>query len=486
MRLFTLLVLLMQPLLLCAHPTLVIENVNIISAHTQSSVSPQRQMHVAIIDGRISQISPSKIAKTIGEQRIDGKGQFLVPGIMDSHVHVSSVPGMGFGEDPVTKQNAALAERYFTQQPNSLLYHGVTQILDPNPGANWQKFTRTNTHPDFFRCEVITSTQSFPFVEKPRKNAAAIFKYLVDENNTNSKATNSPESLVKAIAQSGAICVKLYFEDGYGNASQWPLLPQPIIKRIVQAAHQHHLPVLAHANALDMYQAAIQSDVDVIAHGMWNWGKERWAGKMPEAITSVLKQLNAKDIGYMPTLRLMSGLGELMVPDTLANPAYLNVTPKPLLNWYRQPAADWFKQELIAGFDHLPANKIAEIIQYGQLTKGRQVMQYLHQSGKPLLLGSDTPGSPSFINQPGLTTFLEMKAMADADIPLADILAAATINNARRFNLDSRYGSVEVGKVANLLLLKANPLKTIEAWDKISQVILGGQVLQRETLKAGF
>ena len=72
--------------------------------------------------------------------------------------------------------------------------------------------------------------------------------------------------------------------------------------------------------------------------------------------------------------------------------------------------------------------------------------------------------------------------MVEAGVELVDVLAAATINNAKRFNLQAHYGTVESGKVANVLLLNKNPLETIGAWDSIEFVILHGQVIERESL----
>ena len=74
--------------------------------------------------------------------------------------------------------------------------------------------------------------------------------------------------------------------------------------------------------------------------------------------------------------------------------------------------------------------------------------------------------------------------MVRAGIPLSAIFAAGTINNARQLRLDKDYGTIEKGKVANLLLLDANPLADIEAWTKIDQVILRGKPIERETLAA--
>jgi imidazolonepropionase-like amidohydrolase len=77
-----------------------------------------------------------------------------------------------------------------------------------------------------------------------------------------------------------------------------------------------------------------------------------------------------------------------------------------------------------------------------------------------------------------------MRMMAQSGIPLPAIFRAATINNARQFGMDKNYGTVEAGKVANLLLLTENPLETVRAWTSIDKVILHGDVIKRESLAA--
>jgi len=114
------------------------------------------------------------------------------------------------------------------------------------------------------------------------------------------------------------------------------------------------------------------------------------------------------------------------------------------------------------------------------------IINYLNNSKYPILLASDFPGSPTHANQPGLTTYLEMKAMVNAGLSFHKVLAAATINNAKQFNIDDDYGSVEVGKVANLLLLENNPLESIDAWDTINTVILNGKTIAREDLSVNI
>jgi imidazolonepropionase-like amidohydrolase len=67
-------------------------------------------------------------------------------------------------------------------------------------------------------------------------------------------------------------------------------------------------------------------------------------------------------------------------------------------------------------------------------------------------------------------------------VPLPRILRAATLDNAAAFRLSSELGSIEVGKRADLLLLRANPLTTVTAYDAIETVFLDGEPIARQTL----
>ena len=116
--------------------------------------------------------------------------------------------------------------------------------------------------------------------------------------------------------------------------------------------------------------------------------------------------------------------------------------------------------------------------------RGRRALRYLYELGQPMLLGSDTPSAPTYGNQPGYDTYKEMQLMAQSGIPLAAIFAAGTINTARQFGLQKDYGTIETGKIANLLLLDANPLASVDAWANIDKVILRGEAIDRDSLAA--
>lgn len=460
--------------------SVLIENVTVLSAN---SLEANSEKSVLLTNGRIRQISDVAIEGQIDAQRIAGRGKFLTPGLLDSHVHVSAIPGLGFVSEEATQQHPDLIDAYLVQQPRSYLYHGVTQVIDPNPGVSWGRFDSSPTGPDYFRCEVVTSTSTFPYVEKPTEVANKLYPYLVSDTESDTGDEDSPENVVARIAESGAICVKLYFENGYGNSSEWPLLSSETLQRITTAAHRHNLLVLAHANALDMYQKALDEDVDVIAHGLWHWGADNSFDNTPSSVTSVMETVARRRVGFMPTLRIVAGLGELMQPEIVERVEFRNVTPTLLRQWYGQPEAQWFKSELLAAEDLSP-KLFTRIYRQGIVGRGIRAMQHLDNLGYPLLLGSDTPGSPGYINQPGLNTYHELLLMAEGGISLENIFAAATINTARQFKLDADYGTVEVGKIANLLLLNENPLEAVEAWNSIDTVFLAGVPIERDELLA--
>jgi len=100
-----------------------------------------------------------------------------------------------------------------------------------------------------------------------------------------------------------------------------------------------------------------------------------------------------------------------------------------------------------------------------------------------LLFGSDTPSGDGIGNPPGLNGRFEISRWVEAGVPPARILRAATLDNALTFGLAKDLGTVEVGKRADLLLLRENPLANVSAYDSIETIFLKGEPIARETLR---
>jgi imidazolonepropionase-like amidohydrolase len=78
-----------------------------------------------------------------------------------------------------------------------------------------------------------------------------------------------------------------------------------------------------------------------------------------------------------------------------------------------------------------------------------------------------------------------MHQLQRAGLSLEQIFRAATINNARAFKLESQLGTIEPGKIANLVLLKKSPLESVDAYDGILTVWVHGRPASRDRLAAG-
>ena len=92
--------------------------------------------------------------------------------------------------------------------------------------------------------------------------------------------------------------------------------------------------------------------------------------------------------------------------------------------------------------------------------------------------------SPTYGNLPGLNGYLEMQQLQQAGLSLEQIFRAATINNARMFKIDSQVGTIEPGKIANLVLLKKSPLESMDAYDSIVTIWVHGKQVSRDSLAA--
>jgi hypothetical protein len=113
--------------------------------------------------------------------------------------------------------------------------------------------------------------------------------------------------------------------------------------------------------------------------------------------------------------------------------------------------------------------------------KGLEITGQAHQAGVRILAGTD--GGDSFVF-PGFGLHDELEELVKAGLTPAEALRAATWSGAEFLGVTSRHGSVEPGRMADLVLLEANPLEQIGNTRNIRAVILGGRYFDRALLDA--
>lgn len=445
--------------------------------------------HVLIEDGTIVYVGNEAPKVTGDYKKIEAKGKFLIPGLIDSHVHIMQTNGMSY--DHIQKYSE-LVSKYKEQVPRSYLYYGFTSLI--NLGGitpeYLQWFQAQPIRPDLYHTgwSGAAVANGYPMNNTPkhiRFNVFPNFIYLESEaENIPEPFTaenHTPEMVVNRIGESGAIAVKAYYEKGWDESQ--PELPVPsksIIEKLHKEANQNGMVLTIHANSYEAHSFVTDAGVDVIAHGLWNWGAYSNAPKdsLPNAIKQVLDKQIEKQIGYTPTLAVIDGLRVLADPDFLKNEELERTLPKEMIDWYKSDEGHWFAKEIIVQGSLKEVDSLFANIQL----RGQSALKYISDNGGTILFGTDTPSAPTYGNQPGFTGYSELVQMQDAGLSLDKILTSATINNAKAFHLDSLIGTIEIGKRANMLLLNTNPLKTIEAYNDIHTVFSNGKAIFREDL----
>lgn len=473
--------------------SLIIKSVNVIST-IDGQVS--RNMNVFIENDIIKQVSNQSISKHTDTQTIDGTGKFLIPGLIDSHVHLAKVPGMNGSHK---RKHPKLAEAYLTQQPRSYLYFGYTTVIDLNEYSpkHIADFKNAPVHPDVYTCSqhLDIANGHGMFEENPKTRLGDNPNFLYDHyqrqvlQDKQDLTKHTVKKTVGNIKNSGGICIKTYYENGYGGSEMADYdIPTPdIIRDVVIEARKLNIPTVLHGNSWESYRFALLTDVDIIGHGLWHWGEYRHAKTVPVAIQQTLKEISKRKMGYQPTLHVLNAQRNLFDSEYLKNDDVIKTYPKELIEWYKTAEGKWFQSYIkqyfpshMQNYDHQTMYQTFD----KYLTHAGQALKAISDYKGNLLLGTDTIIGQSYANAPGYSGYEEMQEWRRFGVPLNAILKAATISNAKAFNLEDQYGSVEEGKVANLLILTSNPLEKIGAYNDIETVIIRGKAIERSSLAA--
>jgi imidazolonepropionase-like amidohydrolase len=471
--------------------SLLIKNVRIITGDSPTASAPQ---DVMINEGKIQAIGGGL---TLAERQIDGSGKYLMPGLIDNHVHLDGVPGYkGENSADATMLNEALH-----QIPRSYAYFGFTTVLDLTGSADFiAKWNQQPAGPTAHFCAPLTIPNGYPAVyfgkeaqfkmagsEYMLYNPAQADDYPPDFN----VAAHSPQAVVKLAKQNGAQCIKVFYETGFGAQRNLPVPSLELIKAIVAQAKQLGMPVLLHGNSLAAYEFAVEAGVNTLVHGLWNMGKDTVPQQQTELFSQLATQIVGAGIAVQPSIQVLYGEQELLNPEFFNDQQVQAAIPHQLVQWYQSESGQWMNHELAAHFGGANQDQKAlyqKIKQAYQqpLTTVRTMTNELYQQGASLQFGSDTPSGPFYSQFPGINGRWEMDRWLESGISLSSLFSAMTIGNAKALGLDQQIGQVAVGMQADLLLLHGNPLLDVKAYDTIELVIIKGVALQRASLSARY
>ena len=461
----------------------VIENVTLISPERGA---PLLHADVVLRDGRIAAVGRNLIPGP-HIRRINGSGRFLIPGLIDSHVHAGRSAAL---DDDAIDAHPELWAAYRAQVPRAYLAFGFTSVVDldltPSDKA-W--FEATPLHPHFYSCgrgiKVAggymafnvppLSSPSFPNLVYEPKEAEHWPKSL-------DPADYMAERAVSRAADAGAICVKAFVESGFGMFD-WPYLHTETLQKIQAAARARKLVLFVHANSVDSWQSALDAHADIIAHGLWVWPGDFGNSVPPPAASNVIAEAARSGTHVQPTMQTVAGERSMIDPSLLDDPRLTMALPPAVIGYLRSAEGVKARITLLQEYRKASPPPGFEPLLRSTIERTQATFKVMLRDHVPLLFGSDTPGVDGFGNPPGLSGRIELQNWADAGAPLSLILRAATLDNATALGLSHELGSIEVGKKADLLLLKQNPLTNVSAYDSIETIFLNGEPIAREALR---
>ena len=440
-----------------------ITNVTIADVEKQKLVPNQT---VVITDDLISDISKSnKVKVPKNAIIIDGTEKYLVPGLVDAHIHFFQNGGLYTRPDAIDlrkernyDQEIALAKTDMENKLRRYLQNGITTVIDV--GANYhflkqrKDFTDKNSSPTIF----ITGPLLTTYEPKVYENLGE------DEPFTLTKTIEDGIEGVKKQLQYNPDFIKIWYIAGAEGLSVAESARKnlPIVKAIIDEAHANNLKIAVHATQRITAQLAVENGADYLVH-------------------SVDDEILKDDF-----VQLMKKNKTILSPTLIVNAGYINTFGQKIkISDYELLKADPYQLGSLLDLKHLSdtllvdnyknyANSQKSIL---DLKKADSIsmanLKILSDAGVLIATGTDAGN----IGTLHASSYLaELKAMHKSGMNNWQIIQASTINGAKIFNKENEFGTVSIGKKANLILLDANPIDKIENLVKINIVINKGVV----------
>jgi imidazolonepropionase-like amidohydrolase len=250
------------------------------------------------------------------------------------------------------------------------------------------------------------------------------------------------ETHINQVVDQGASAIKVYFR-----------LPLDLIRQVCEAAHKRGIPVTAHLEMTDPVEA-IEVGVDGIEH-ITSFGMTLLPKREREKYKqSILNDNNARKDGRYAVWKDLD-INSEKVDSLIKFLAEKGTYVSPTLGAFEYQADDLQTDSVkLIAFDNMKSFT-------GKLKNG----------GVRVVVGSHSSIPYAEL---GWAFQREMELLVESGISNSDVIQSATIENAQFFRIEDRLGSIEEGKIADLILIKGNPLADIKATRNIKRVMLNG------------
>jgi imidazolonepropionase-like amidohydrolase len=416
---------------LAAQQALLIEDVTLIDGTGRPA---QPHAYVLVEGGRIAQVADHPIDAPAGARRVDGAGMYLIPGLMDMHIHLSG--GRGRNGPDETAGIRAL---------HGYLYSGFTSVYDAGNNPDYIFGLRARE-----RAGEITAPRIFAtggVVTAPGGHGGGPGATLVD---------SWPEAipLLDAHLEREPDMVKITFDEhGWGTRPLIPLLDPELMAKVGRYLNEHGVRTTVHISHEFRARQAIAAGINTLAHPVIQ-------GPVSEGFVDLMA---ATKTPMVSTLTIGEGYSRLVEhPEFLDGALYQAVYEPELIEMLRGPVRDRY-----AARSWTTWMKVMTPV-------AQENLRLIAAAGGVIVLGSDQSSGPA--------SHRELELMVEGGIPALEAIRIGTLNAAIFLGKEREMGSVEEGKLADLVLLGSDPLENISNAQDIEMVIKGGHPIDRSAL----
>jgi imidazolonepropionase-like amidohydrolase len=429
----------------------VIMHVTIINPGTSSV---QRNKTVVITGDRITSVSDTeKFLLPKNARVIDATGQYLIPGLWDMHVHSAFGDWFPGGRDIILPLFIA---------------NGVTGVRDMGGDipvlVEWRQEIASG------RIVGPRMVISGPMLDAYLPNGKLRFPSSI--------AINTPASAVAAVDSLKA--------QGVDFIKVQSVISRDAYLAAAAEAHKQGLPIVGHVPDKVRIREVVEAGQKSIEHLMGifegcSTDEDRFIkgeGSLKLLLTtqdrqrcdSLITLLAQNQTWQVPTLAWQRGGTFLDQRDLKHDPL-----DKYVPAYWRDVTWRRFSDEMMPDLLRDPLTLRQEYF-----AENLQMVGAMHRAGVLFMAGTDT--APGIYIMPGFSLHDELANFVEAGFTPMESLQTATSNPARFLGMEASLGSVETGKVADMVLLSANPLEDIRNTRKISMVVANGQFLDRAAL----
>ena len=357
-----------------------------------------------------------------GTEIIDGIGKTLLPGLFDCHVHI-------WHEDNL-KQAAMF---------------GVTTVVD--------MFMDTKTMNSIKKAQSSGHAENMAWLISPGTLATAPGGHGTQYGMPVPTLTKPEDagSWVKARAEEGSDFIKIIWDDGGTYKMKQPTLDADTVAAVIKEAHSIDKMVIIHAASLEQCLLALDAGVDGLAHLFFNNAHDSEFGRLAAD----------KNAFVIPTLAVLEGMHGIGDPDSLIKDTALSRFLNPIDIQMLEMSSPLSTED--------GAYKAAE-----------KALKQLREARVPILAGTDAPNPGTTY---GASLHRELVLLVKAGLSPVEALQAATSLPAKIFNLKDR-GRIQIGMIADLVLVEGDPTKDIKQSRHIVEVWKGGRKIEREKYRA--